>query len=72
MRLSSPFLYTAFNAVSTVYVGHQLGDMDIIWAGRTVYSRVLTRLHLALSHPVHSRSEIVLVTVLLLIAYEVV
>lgn len=71
IRMFSPLLQNAFSAVSTTFVGQQIDDQQIVHAGHGLYCTVLKDLQTALTHPIYSKSEAVLATVVLLIAYEV-
>jgi hypothetical protein len=71
VRMFSPLLQNAFHAVSTSYFGQFLGDWRVVSAGRRSYLGVVSALQRALYHPVQSRSEGVLATAILLMAYEV-
>jgi hypothetical protein len=71
VRIFSPLLQNAFHAVSISYFGQFLGDWRVVSAGRRSYLGVVSALQRALYHPVQSRSEGVLATAILLMAYEV-
>ena len=71
VRMFSPLLQNAFHAVSISYFGQFLGDWRIVSAGRWSYLGVVSALQRALYHPVQSRSEGVLATAILLMAYDV-
>jgi hypothetical protein len=71
VRMFSPLLQMAFHAVSTSYFGQFLGDWRVVSVGRRSYIGVVSALQKALYHPLQSRSEGVLATAILLMAYEV-
>ena len=73
-RIFSPLLAGAFRAVSIAYCGQNLRSLrsqDVVIQGYKNYAQTLRDLQLALLDPEQSRSEGVLATVILLMAYEV-
>ncbi|KAH6676004.1 hypothetical protein B0J14DRAFT_376328 [Halenospora varia] len=70
-RTLSPILDKAFQSASLAYYGQKVGDLRIVISGRAIYSNVLNALQNTLSSPGQSRSIEVLLTVIVLIAYEV-
>lgn len=70
-RASSPLLDQAFQAVSSGYVGKLVGNADLASAGTRQYLNILCMLQVALSDVGHSRSDSVLLTVVLMMVYEV-
>ncbi|CZR63629.1 uncharacterized protein PAC_13526 [Phialocephala subalpina] len=70
-RTLSPILDKAFQSASLAYYGQKVGDLRIVISGRAIYSKVLNALQNTLSSPEQSRSIEVLLTVIVLIAHEV-
>ena len=68
---SSPLLDQAFQAVSTGYVGKLMDNPDLASAGTGQYLAVLHLLQAALNDVGRSRSDAVLLTVVLMMVYEV-
>lgn len=71
IRMFSPLLSSAFEAVSVAYFGRSIQDRRIEGACRSLYGRVLRSLQEALNDPEYSKAESTLVTVILLMAFEV-
>ena len=71
IRIFSPLLSVAFQAVSMAYFGQTTGSWRVMSQGYGLYRQTLERLQGALFDPMQSRSEGVLATVVLLVAYEV-
>jgi hypothetical protein len=71
IRMFSPILSDAFEAVSVVFFGRSIQDKSIEGAGFRLYPRVLQSLQQALLDPERSKAESTLVTVVLLMAFEV-
>lgn len=71
VRMFSPILTDAFEAVAVAYFGRSIQDKSIETAGFRLYPRVLHGLQQALIDPERSKAESTLVTVILLIAFEV-
>lgn len=71
MRVFSPLLQDAFQAVSTTFVGRCTQDWRIESSGHHLYQHVLRSLQSALFHPQRSRSDEVLVVAILLGIVEV-
>lgn len=67
----SPLLSDAFQAVSMAYFGQSTGNWTIMSQGYRCYRQTVDRLQEALFDPRQSRSEGVLATVILFMAYEV-
>lgn len=67
----SPMISNAFEAVSTTFFGRSIQDPRIEASGLKLYPKVLRSLQQALLDPERSRSEATLVTVTLLMAFEV-
>lgn len=71
IRMFSPILTDAFEAVSVAFFGRSIQDKTIEAAGFRLYPRVLNGLQQALLDPERSKAESTLVTVILLMAFEV-
>jgi hypothetical protein len=71
VMMFSPLLTQAFRAVGIAYFGQCTGSPRIMSHGYKVYCQTLNHLQIALWDPRQSRSEGVLATVILLMAYEV-
>ena len=71
IRMFSPILTDAFEAVSVAFFGRSIQDKSLEIAGFKLYPRVLQGLQQALLDPERSKAESTLVTVILLIAFEV-
>lgn len=71
LSIFSPLLKHAFMAASALYFGCDMQDWRFVAASNTVYVGVLRHLQRALYHPEQSRSEGVLATVCVVMAYEV-
>lgn len=71
IRIFSPLLHDAYQAVSAMYFGRSFHDPRIESIGVKIYSAVLRTLQQALDHPDQNQSQGVLVTVALLIIFEV-
>ena len=67
----SPLLKHAFTAASALYFGCSVRDWRFVAVSANLYTGVLRDLQQALYHPEQSRSEGVLATVVVLMAYEV-
>ncbi|KAL1961570.1 hypothetical protein VTN77DRAFT_1607 [Rasamsonia byssochlamydoides] len=70
IRMFSPMITNAFEAVSLTFFGRSVQDPRIESAGLRLYPRTLRSLQEALLDPERSRSEATLVTVTLLLAFE--
>lgn len=70
IRMFSPMISNAFEAVSVTFFGRSVQDSRAEAAGMKLYPRVLRSLQDALLDPERSRSEATLVTVTLLLAFE--
>lgn len=71
IRMFSPLISEAFEAVSVAFFGRSVQDKEIEASGFRLYPRVLRGLQDALLDPERSKSESTLVTVILLLAFEV-
>lgn len=71
IRMFSPMISNAFEAVSTTFFGRSIQDRRIEAKGLKLYPKVLRSLQEALLDPERSRAEATLVTVTLLMAFEV-
>jgi hypothetical protein len=71
VRMFSPLLSQAFESVSIAHFGQATGSWRVMAQGYKSYQRTLDALQRALFDPEQSRSEGVLATVILLMAYEV-
>ena len=71
VMMFSPLLTLAFRAVSIAYFGQATGSPRVMAEGYKVYCQTLNHLQRSLWDPRESRSESVLATVILLMAYEV-
>lgn len=71
IRMFSPILTEAFEAVSVAFFGRCIQDKRIEMSGSHLYPRVLRKLQQALHDPERSRAESTLATVILLMAFEV-
>lgn len=71
IRMFSPILQDAFEAVSVAFFGRCIQDKRIEMSGHHLYPRVLRKLQQALQDPERSRAESTLATVILLMAFEV-
>ncbi|GES58262.1 C6 finger-domain-containing protein [Aspergillus terreus] len=70
IRMFSPILQDAFEAVSVAFFGRCIQDKRIEMSGHHLYPRVLRKLQQALQDPERSRAESTLATVILLMAFE--
>jgi hypothetical protein len=70
IRMFSPMIADAFQAVSVTFFGRSVQDPRIEAAGLKLYPRTLRSLQEALLDPERSRAEATLVTVTLLLAFE--
>ncbi|KAL1980958.1 hypothetical protein VTN96DRAFT_3298 [Rasamsonia emersonii] len=70
IRMFSPMIANAFDAVSMTFFGRSVKDPRIESAGLQLYPRTLRSLQQALLDPERSRAEATLVTVTLLLAFE--
>ena len=71
IRMFSPLISDAFEAVSVAFFGRSVQNKQIEASGFRLYPRVLRGLQDALMDPERSKSEATLVTVTLLLAFEV-
>lgn len=71
IRMFSPILTDAFETVSVAFFGRSIQDKGIEASGFRTYPRVLRSLQEALQDPERSKAESTLVTVILLMAFEV-
>ena len=71
IRMFSPLISEAFEAVSVAFFGRSVQDKQIEASGFRLYPRVLRGLQDALLDPERSKAESTLVTVILLLAFEV-
>lgn len=71
IRMFSPIIGDAFDAVSVAFFGRSTQDRRIEAAGFQLYPKVLRNLQQALLDPERSKAESTLVTVILLMAFEV-
>lgn len=71
IRMFSPLISDAFEAVSVAFFGRSIQDKRIEASGFRLYPRVLRGLQDALVDPEKSKAESTLVTVILLLAFEV-
>jgi hypothetical protein len=71
IRMFSPILTDAFQAVSHVFFGRSVQNKTIEATGFSFYPRVLRSLQEALLDPERSKAESTLATVILLMAFEV-
>ncbi|KAH8600178.1 hypothetical protein B0O99DRAFT_565028 [Bisporella sp. PMI_857] len=69
-KTSSPILNMSFHSLCIVYYGQIAGNPGVVISGRRIYSKVLNTLQHALSSPEECRSIWVLLTVIVLTAYE--
>ncbi|KAL3458286.1 hypothetical protein BJX64DRAFT_226091 [Aspergillus heterothallicus] len=72
IRMFSPILTDAFQAVSHVFFGRSVRNKSIEATGFSYYPRVLRSLQEALLDPERSKAESTLATVILLMAFEAV
>ncbi|KAL2816502.1 hypothetical protein BJX63DRAFT_137456 [Aspergillus granulosus] len=72
IRMFSPILTDAFQAVSHVFFGRSVQNKSIEATGFSYYPRVLRSLQEALLDPERSKAESTLATVILLMAFEAV
>lgn len=70
IRMFSPLLSSAYEAVSLTFSGRMMNEPRIESAGMKLYPRVLRSLQDALFDSERSRAEATLVTVVLLLAFE--
>ncbi|KAF7591599.1 hypothetical protein BBP40_001297 [Aspergillus hancockii] len=70
IRMFSPILMDAFEAVSVAFFGRSIQDPRIESSGFHLYPRVLRSLQHALQDPERSKAESTLATVILLMAFE--
>lgn len=70
IRMFSPLLSSAYEAVSLTFSGRMMNEPRIESAGMKLYPRVLRSLQDALFDPERSRAEATLITVVLLLAFE--
>jgi hypothetical protein len=71
IRMFSPLITDAFEAVSVAFFGRSVQNKQIEASGFRLYPRVLRGLQDALVDPEKCKSESTLVTVILLLAFEV-
>lgn len=71
IRMFSPIIGDAFEAVSVAFFGRSIQDPRIEANGFRLYPKVLRNLQQALLDPERSKAESTLVTVILLMAFEV-
>lgn len=71
IRMFSPIIGDAFDAVSVAFFGRSTQDRRIEAAGFQLYPKVLRNLQQALLDSERSKAESTLVTVILLMAFEV-
>lgn len=71
IRMFSPIIGDAFEAVSVAFFGRSVRDPRIEATGFQLYPKVLRNLQQALFDPERSKAESTLVTVILLMAFEV-
>lgn len=71
IRMFSPLIADAFEAVSVAFFGRSVQNKELEASGFRLYPRVLRGLQDALLDPERSKSEATLVTVTLLLAFEV-
>ena len=71
IRMFSPILMDAFQSVSVAFFGRSVQNKEVEAAGFSLYPRVLRSLQQALQDPERSKAESTLVTVILLMAFEV-
>lgn len=71
IRMFSPLITDAFEAVSVAFFGRSVQNKQIEASGFRLYPRVLRGLQDALVDPEKSKAESTLVTVILLLAFEV-
>jgi hypothetical protein len=71
IRMFSPLISDAFEAVSVAFFGRSVQNKQIEASGFRLYPRVLRGLQDALVDPEKSKAESTLVTVILLLAFEV-
>lgn len=70
IRMFSPLITDAFEAVSVAFFGRSVQDKRIEASGFRLYPRVLHGLQDALNDPERCKAESTLVTVILLLAFE--
>ncbi|KNG90639.1 hypothetical protein ANOM_001284 [Aspergillus nomiae NRRL 13137] len=70
IRMFSPILMEAYEAVSVAFFGRSVQDPRIEKSGSPLYGRVLRNLQSALQDPERSKAESTLATVILLMAFE--
>ncbi|KAJ5103209.1 hypothetical protein N7532_003738 [Penicillium argentinense] len=70
IRMFSPLISDAFEAVSVAFFGRSIQDKQIEASGFRLYPRVLRGLQDALNDPERCKAESTLVTVILLLAFE--
>lgn len=71
VRMFSPILTDAFEAVSVAFFGRSTQAKGFEAAGLRLYPRVLRRLQRAIDDTERSKAESTLLTVILLLAFEV-
>lgn len=71
IRMFSPLISDAFEAVSVAFFGRAVQNKQIESSGFRLYPRVLRGLQDALNDPERCKAESTLVTVILLLAFEV-
>lgn len=71
IRMFSPLISDAFEAVSVAFFGRSIQNKQIEASGFRLYPRVLRGLQDALNDPEQCKAESTLVTVILLLAFEV-
>lgn len=71
IRMFSPLMSDAFEAVSVAFFGRSIQNPQVEASGFRLYPRVLRALQDALVDPERSKAESTLVTVTLLLAFEV-
>lgn len=70
IRMFSPMITNAFEAVSLTFSGQRIQDVHIELTGMRLYPRSLRMLQNALRDPERSRAEATLATVVLFLAFE--
>lgn len=70
IRMFSPLITDAFEAVSVAFFGRSVQDKQIEISGSRLYRRVLRGLQDALNDPERCKAESTLATVILLLAFE--
>lgn len=71
IRMFSPVLSDAFKAVALTYFGHEVADQRIERTGSQIHVSVLRKLQEAINNMHQSNSQGILLTVCLLMCFEV-